>query len=72
MDYSAGRKYSSYLAGEQYSVGREVLCWDVDGNFVGDTAVMLEVLMDSVGDKKTSSTAICPWLWAEDNPVISW
>ena len=31
-----GENYSSGLAGEQYSVGREVLCWDVDGNFVED------------------------------------
>ena len=32
-----GENYSSDLAGEQYSVGREVFYWDVDGNFVGDT-----------------------------------
>ena len=31
-----GEHYSSDLAGEQYSVGREVLCWDVDGNLAGD------------------------------------
>ena len=36
MDYSAGKNYSSDLAGEQYSVGKEVLCWDVDGNFAGE------------------------------------
>ena len=35
-------------------MGREV-CWDVDGNFAGDTVVMLEVLIDFAGDKKTSS-----------------
>ena len=32
-----GENYSSDLAGEQYSVGREVRCWDVDGNSAGDT-----------------------------------
>ena len=47
-----GEKYSNDLAGEQYSVGKEVLCWDVGGNFAGDTVVMLEVLLDSAGDKK--------------------
>ena len=36
-DDSAGNNYSSDLAGGPYSVGREVLCWDVDGNFAGDT-----------------------------------
>ena len=36
-------------------MGREVLCWDVDDNFVGDTVVMLEVLIDTAGDEKTSS-----------------
>ena len=73
MDYSAGRKkYSSDLAGEPYSVGREVLCWNVDGNFTGDTIVMLEVLIDFAGDEKTSPRTIFPWLLAEDNPVISW
>ena len=72
MDYSAGRSYSSDLAGEQYSVGREILCWDVDDNFAGDTINMLEVLIDSAGDRKTSSGKIFPWLLAEDNPVISW
>ena len=71
-DYSAGENYSSDLAGEQYSVGREVLCWDVDDNFAGDTVVMLEVLIDSAGDEKTSPRTIFPWLLAEDNPVISW
>ena len=72
MNYSAGRNDSSDLAGEPYSVGREILCWDVDGNFVGDTIVMMEVLIDSAGDGKTSSGTIFPWLLAEDNPVISW
>ena len=67
-----GEKYSNDLAGEQYSVGRGVLCWNVDGNFIGDTIVVLEVLIDFAGDKKTSSRMIFPWLLAEDNPVISW
>ena len=66
-----GEKYSSDLAGEQYSVGREVLCWNADGNFIGGTVVMLEVLIDFAGDKKTSSGTIFPWPLAEDNPVIS-
>ena len=66
-----GKKYSSDLAGEQYSVGREVLCWD-DDNSAGDTIVMLEVLMDSAGDKKILPRTIFPWLLAEDNPIISW
>ena len=43
-----------------------------DDNFAGDTVVMLEVLIDFAGDKKTSSRMIFPWLLAEDNPVISW
>ena len=64
--------YSSDLAGEQYSVGREVLCWNVDGNFAGDTIVVLEVLLNFVGDKKTSPRTIFSWLLVEDNPVISW
>ena len=34
--------------------------------------LMLEVLIDFVGDEKTLSTTIFPWLLAEDNPVISW
>ena len=34
--------------------------------------LMLEVLIDSAGDKKTSQRTIFPWLLAEDNPVISW
>ena len=38
-----GEKYSSDLAGKQYSMGREVLCWNVDGNFTGDTIVVLSV-----------------------------
>ena len=32
-----GEDYPNDLAGKQYFVGREVLCWDVDGNFAGDT-----------------------------------
>ena len=66
-----GEKYSSDLAGEQYSVGREVPCWNVDGNFAGDTIVVLEVLIDFAGDKKTVSRTLFSWLLAEDNPVIS-
>ena len=38
-----GEKYSSDLAGEQYSVGKEVPCWNIDGSFAGDTIVVLEV-----------------------------
>ena len=57
---------------EQYSVGREILCWDIDDNSTGDTVVTLEVLMDFAGDKETSTRTIFPWLLAEDNPVISW
>ena len=67
-------------------MGREILCWDIDGNFAGDTVVMLEVLIDFAGDtvvtlevlidfaggKKTSPRTIFPCLLAEDNPVISW
>ena len=29
-------------------------------------------LMNSAGDRKTSSGMIFPWQLAEDNPVISW
>ena len=67
-----GEKYSNDLAGKQYSVGREVFCWNVDGNFAGDTVVTLEVLIDFAGDTKASLTTLFPWLLAEDNPVISW
>ena len=67
-----GEKYSDDLAGEQYSMGREILCWGVDDNFAGDSVVMLEALIDFAGDKKTLSQTIFPWLLAEDNPVISW
>ena len=52
-------------------MGREVLCWNVDGNFVGDTVDVLEVLVDSAGDKETSPRTIFLWLLAEDTPVIS-
>ena len=38
-----GENHSDDLAGEQCSVGREVLCSDIDGNFAGDPIVMLEV-----------------------------
>ena len=48
-------------------MGREVLCWEVDGNFAGDTIVMLEVLIDFAGDKETLQRTIFPWLLAEDN-----
>ena len=34
--------------------------------------LMLEVLIDSTGDKKALPRTIFPWLLAEDNPVISW
>ena len=50
----------------------EVLCWNVDGNFAGDTIVVLEVLIDFAGDKKTLPRTIFSWLLVEDNPVISW
>ena len=50
----------------------EILCWDIDGNFAEDAVVMLEVLVDSAGDRKTSPRTIFPWFLAEDNPVISW
>ena len=33
-------------------MGREVPCWDIDGNSAGDTVVMLEVLIDFAGDRK--------------------
>ena len=33
-------------------MGREVLCWNVDGNFAGDIIVVSEVLIDFAGDKK--------------------
>ena len=42
-----------------------------DDNFVGDTVDVLEVLIDSAGDKKTSPRTIFPWLLAEDKPVIN-
>ena len=67
-----GENYSSDLAGVEYSVGREIPCWNVDGNFAGDTNVMLEGLIDFAGDKKTLPRTIFPWVLAEDNPVISW
>ena len=40
------------LWGERYFAGM------FDGNFAGDIIVMLEVLMDSAGDKKTSPRTI--------------
>ena len=43
-----------------------------DDNSAGDTIDMLEVLLDSAGDKKTSPRTTFSWLLAEDNPVISW
>ena len=57
---------SNTLWGERYFAGM------LDGNFAGDTIVVLEVLIDFAGDKKTSPRTIFPWLLAEDNPVISW
>ena len=53
-------------------MGREVRCWDIDGKSAGDTVVMLEMLIDFVGDKKTAPRTIFSWLLAEDNPGISW
>ena len=50
---------------ERYSV-------EIDDNSTGDTIVMLKVLIDSAGDRKTSPRTIFPWSLAEDNPVISW
>ena len=41
---------------ERYSV-------EIDDNSTGDTIVMLEVLIDSAGDKKTSPRTIFPWLF---------
>ena len=52
-------------------MGREILCWNVDSNFAGDTIVVLGVLIDFAGDKKTLPRTIFLWLLAEDNPVIS-
>ena len=40
--------------------------------YAGDILVVLEVLIDFAGDKKTSSRTLFPWLLAEDNPVISY
>ena len=40
-------------------------------SYAGDILVVLEVLIDFAGDKKTSSRTPFPWLLAEDNPVIS-
>ena len=65
-----GGKHSNDLAGKQYSVGREILLLSVD-NLLGDTLVVLEVLIDFAGGKRTSSRMTFPWLLAEDNPVIS-
>ena len=33
--------------------------------------LLLEVLIDFAGDKKTSPKTVFPWFLAEDNPVIS-
>ena len=43
-----------------------------DDDSAGDTVVMLKVLIDFAGDRKTSPRTIFPWLLAEDNPIISW
>ena len=61
IDYSAGNT----LWGEEYFA-------EVDDNSAGDTIVMLEVLIDSAGGKKTLPRTIFSWLLAEDNPIISW
>ena len=66
-----GENYSSDLAGEQYSVGREVLAGILMVTSLG-IPLMLEVLIDFAGGKKTLSGTTFPWLLAEDNPVISW
>ena len=55
---------SNTLWGERYSVEMLMI------TLLGDTIVMLEVLIDFAGDKKTSSRTLFPWLLAEDNPVI--
>ena len=72
MEDSAGRKdtlatmlRSNTLWGDEYFA-------EVDDNSAGDTIVVLEVLMDFAGGKKTLSTTLFPWLLAEDNPVISY
>ena len=59
-------------------LGNVEICWRIlnflkfDGSFAGDNIVVLEVLINFAGDKKTSPRTISPWLLAEDNPVISW
>ena len=67
-----GENYSNDPAGKQYSVGREIFCWNVDGNFDGDTIVVLEVLIDFAGDRRLCRGRSFRGLLAEDNPVISW
>ena len=52
-------------------MGIEDALLNVDNNLLG-IPLLLEVLMDFVGDKKTSSRTLFPWLLTEDNPVISW
>ena len=53
-------------------MGREILCWNVNGNFAGDTVDKFCWKMNSAGDRKTSPRTIFPWQLAEDNPVIPW
>ena len=71
MDYSAGDNHSSYLAGEQYSVGERYFVEMLVVTSLG-IPLMLEVLIDFAGDKKAPPGTIFLWLLAEDNPVISW
>ena len=64
---------SSYLVGGTILCGERgtlLRCWMITS--LGDTTVMLEVLIDFAGDKKTLPRTIFSWLLAEDNPVISW
>ena len=59
------------LLGNNTLWGERYFAEVVGDNSAGDTIVMLEVLIDSAGDKKTSPRMIFLWLLAEDNPVIS-
>ena len=69
---SAGRKDTlATMLGNNTLWGERYFVETLYENSVGDTVVMLEVLIDSAGDEKTLSTTLFPWLLAEDNPVIS-
>ena len=46
-----GERYFDDLAGKQYSVGREMCCWNVDNNLLG-IPLLLEVLMDFAGVRR--------------------